>query len=1363
MPSDQFSARWVGKHSFNAGTYEFKVTADDGIRLWVDGQLLIDQWKDQAPTTYTASVSLTAGEHEVKTEYYENGGGAVARVSWAQASTGTAPLVALDSATSLPLIERDLCLTIAAGSNAAYECGDLRLVHALPTVRTYNKARTPVLLYNSQHAEPKPLIAMDVGIRGDAPNGLQEIRATVQINGSSFTQQWTDASQWPKGQTRRVVVSHSFLDGLATGVYPYEVTVAAVYGGTPYPAATRTGHLVVVNRKQSPFGAGWWVAGLERLHMHLSTENTLVWEGGDGSVRVYTRVPGESNTWAAPSLDRPDRIQKNGSGEYERLLPGGVKVVFNFGGQHVATINRLQHRTSFDYDGSGRLWRIRVPVPSGTEPSYVFSYPSTTSVQISAPALALPGGGQEARDVVLTLSGTRVTQIRDPDQTTVGFEYTEGSNRITDRIDRRQTRTSYGYDAGKKVGQSTIHMAPVTDNIVTTIRSKESRGVAGPVVPDSVYTVIDGPRRDVNDYTRFWLNGLGAPWKVKNALGDSTVVTRGDARWPALATEVRAPNGLITKAWYNARGNTDGTTVVNPYGDGRNAVTRHAHDNAQWPDFVTRTEQPEGEVTEIGYDSWGNRVWQQTGPKRALTDGLGYAAHVDTTRATFHYDAQNRYTHTCTPVQRSAGCGDGFRAGQEWTAYDALGNVEGTRTPIGFWTAYERDNLGREVKVFTPIDSAQALSIEHVKAYGQRQTIIYKPRTDLVQRTETYGAGRTYQRVQPGTTNATINEETEALTLVVENGYDNEGHPLQVERRSEPDLAGAGTVTTRYRYDPAGRRVAEESTVDASGLGAVDSTVYDPAGNVREAHTRRGLISMEYDELGRLLKRSSTAGVDTFRYDVMGRMTVADNPHARIRRSYFPGGALRADTQTIVMRDTAVVEHTYGLRFGYDLDGRRTRLYHPTNLAPAGTDVTSYRYDDATGRLLEVTGELGGGTYHYDRDGQLRGRNIDVFTYDADGRLKEHQAGGQSAVTLRYDARAKVVGASGNTVDLEELVYSGLGHLALSRRANAEVPQEEYRTDALGNLAWKRVTKQSGVQWPDSVLEVMHRYNYTPGTGRLARIEARAPQFTPLGTPWGPDSILSYQNSDFVYNRAGDRGTESERTGTWHDSRSTQPSGTGMCGPTRGFVDGTRTSQHNVLGQVTRQAKSWGQYTSVEVPAEAGGTHPCPGAAYGQLPEQGWQLGTPRTYALRSVYDDFGYDALGRRVWVKTQMNREHCAGTAWPGGPPLGLDVDHCDNSVRRVVWDGDRLLWETRYPDMVQDSGLDARNREARRKRDAGEKPGGGLNTSKWAQHGRVAYTHGIELDQPLSVGRLDYSYDLPGLVVLQPSANWKGHYIT
>jgi hypothetical protein len=60
------------------------VTADDGVRLTVDGVRVIDKWVDQAPTSYSVELPIDSGPHSVVMEYYENGGGAVARMTYAQ-------------------------------------------------------------------------------------------------------------------------------------------------------------------------------------------------------------------------------------------------------------------------------------------------------------------------------------------------------------------------------------------------------------------------------------------------------------------------------------------------------------------------------------------------------------------------------------------------------------------------------------------------------------------------------------------------------------------------------------------------------------------------------------------------------------------------------------------------------------------------------------------------------------------------------------------------------------------------------------------------------------------------------------------------------------------------------------------------------------------------------------------------------------------------------------------------------------------------------------------------------------------------------------------------------------------------------
>lgn len=78
--ADNFSARWTRTETLAAGTLALTVTADDGIRVYVDGQPVIDQWRDQGPTTYTANVEVSAGSHDLKIEYYEHGGGASIRL-----------------------------------------------------------------------------------------------------------------------------------------------------------------------------------------------------------------------------------------------------------------------------------------------------------------------------------------------------------------------------------------------------------------------------------------------------------------------------------------------------------------------------------------------------------------------------------------------------------------------------------------------------------------------------------------------------------------------------------------------------------------------------------------------------------------------------------------------------------------------------------------------------------------------------------------------------------------------------------------------------------------------------------------------------------------------------------------------------------------------------------------------------------------------------------------------------------------------------------------------------------------------------------------------------------------------------------
>ncbi len=79
--------RWTRIVNFPAGTYRFDVFSDDGVRLWVNDQLVIDQWRDQVEGRFNATVTLS-GATPLRMEYYENIGRAAVALSWVPVSGG---------------------------------------------------------------------------------------------------------------------------------------------------------------------------------------------------------------------------------------------------------------------------------------------------------------------------------------------------------------------------------------------------------------------------------------------------------------------------------------------------------------------------------------------------------------------------------------------------------------------------------------------------------------------------------------------------------------------------------------------------------------------------------------------------------------------------------------------------------------------------------------------------------------------------------------------------------------------------------------------------------------------------------------------------------------------------------------------------------------------------------------------------------------------------------------------------------------------------------------------------------------------------------------------------------------------------
>lgn len=83
VPEDLWSARWVSTQYFaSSGVYQFNAIVDDGVRIYVDDNLVLNEWFDHPGTTASGTANLTAGPHTVKVEYYDRGRDALITVWW---------------------------------------------------------------------------------------------------------------------------------------------------------------------------------------------------------------------------------------------------------------------------------------------------------------------------------------------------------------------------------------------------------------------------------------------------------------------------------------------------------------------------------------------------------------------------------------------------------------------------------------------------------------------------------------------------------------------------------------------------------------------------------------------------------------------------------------------------------------------------------------------------------------------------------------------------------------------------------------------------------------------------------------------------------------------------------------------------------------------------------------------------------------------------------------------------------------------------------------------------------------------------------------------------------------------------------
>lgn len=387
-----------------------------------------------------------------------------ADVSAVEAQAPSAPIASL-------ALHNDRSISVG---DCAFSCFDQVYAHSTPAYYSFDTPRSVTLVYNSRTSHPRPIVLLDVQA---AAGGVVPTRMSIVAKVSGVTVQPLDGSGpifYTYADPARPVARMKFqfdATAYATGRYPISVEVTAWNGSTPSPVTTVNGHVLIVNETNSIFGAGWNVAGLQRLYIN---GNDAVITEGDGSV-VHFQRSCPTCPWTAPDGEFSTLTT---AGVHVRTYPDGTVIYYDANGLMYYTTYRFLTSTSFTWTFS-TAWIL-----SGiTDPASKY-----TQLQYSGGKLQfiIDPGGRTTQFLHSSGNLQRITFVPDGSYEQFGYHTGMWNRLMSSSRSKSGHVTEYGYHLSRQL--SIILMPPVAiADSAGTVRPRIDQQPLGAIADPRLY------------------------------------------------------------------------------------------------------------------------------------------------------------------------------------------------------------------------------------------------------------------------------------------------------------------------------------------------------------------------------------------------------------------------------------------------------------------------------------------------------------------------------------------------------------------------------------------------------------------------------------------------------------------------------------------------------------------------------------------------------------------------------------------------------------------------------------------------------------------------------------------------------------